>query len=79
MTRQNFYARRLERGRQEVDLGLVLEWVKFYRINHPRMGVRKIYYLIKPQLDEAGVKLGRDGLFSKKYFYEGGMVEKYVP
>lgn len=29
----------------------------------PRLGTRKLYYLIKPALMESGVKLGRDGLF----------------
>lgn len=29
----------------------------------PRIGTRKLYYLLKPQLQEAGIKLGRDGLF----------------
>ena len=29
----------------------------------PRLGVRKLYFLIKPQLIKAGIKLGRDGLF----------------
>lgn len=30
----------------------------------PRLGTRKLYQLIKPQLVEAGIKLGRDGLFA---------------
>lgn len=30
----------------------------------PRLGTRKLYQLIKPQLAEAGIKLGRDGLFT---------------
>lgn len=30
----------------------------------PRLGTRKLYQLIKPQLVEAGIKLGRDGLFT---------------
>lgn len=30
----------------------------------PRIGTRKLYYLLKDQLDEAGIKLGRDGLFA---------------
>lgn len=30
----------------------------------PRLGTRKLYQLIKPQLIEAGIKLGRDGLFA---------------
>jgi len=30
----------------------------------PRVGTRKLYQLIKPQLLELGIKLGRDGLFT---------------
>lgn len=30
----------------------------------PRIGTRKLYYLLHDQLDEAGIKLGRDGLFA---------------
>lgn len=30
----------------------------------PRLGTRKLYHLIKPQLVAAGIKLGRDGLFA---------------
>ncbi|MBW8192974.1 IS3 family transposase [Neiella marina] len=29
----------------------------------PRLGTRKLYYLLKPKLVELGIKLGRDGLF----------------
>ncbi|HCH24978.1 MAG TPA: IS3 family transposase, partial [Oceanospirillaceae bacterium] len=29
----------------------------------PRLGTRKLYYLMKPKLEESGIKLGRDGLF----------------
>ena len=29
----------------------------------PRIGTRKLYFLLKPKLKEQGIKLGRDGLF----------------
>jgi transposase InsO family protein len=63
MTPQNYYARRSLRSRREVDLALVLELVKAEREQQPRLGVRKLYYLIAPELKAAGVKLGRDQLF----------------
>jgi transposase InsO family protein len=63
MTPQNYYARRSVRSRQEVDLGLVLALVKAEREQQPRLGVRKLYHLIAPELKAAGVKLGRDRLF----------------
>lgn len=65
MTPQNYYARRSVRSRDEVDVGLVLALVRAERKEQPRLGVRKIYYLITPELKAAGVKLGRDRLFAE--------------
>ena len=64
MTPQNYYARRTARCRQAVDLGLVLALVRAERAQQSRLGVRKLYYLIEPELRAAGVKLGRDRLFA---------------
>jgi len=63
MTPQNYYARRSVHCRGEVDLALVLALVKAEREQQPRLGVRKLYHLIAPELKAAGVKLGRDRLF----------------
>jgi len=38
----------------------------------PRLGTRKLYHLIKPQLVATGIKLGRDGLFT--YLREQGLL-----
>lgn len=65
MTPQNYYARRTVWSRAEVDLKLVLELVRAERKEQPRLGVRKIYYLIEGELENAGVKMGRDRLFEE--------------
>ena len=65
MTPQNYYARRIARQRQQVDLALTLELVRVQRKQQSRLGVRKLYYLIRPELKAAGVKLGRDRLFAE--------------
>jgi putative transposase len=65
MTPQNYYARRTVRRRQAVDLALVLELVRAQRAQQSRLGVRKLYYLIGPELKAAGVKMGRDRLFAE--------------
>jgi putative transposase len=65
MTPQNYYARRSARRRQAVDLELVLELVRAQRAQQSRLGVRKLYYLIGPELKAAGVKMGRDRLFAE--------------
>lgn len=44
---------------------LMLELVRAERRSQPRLGVRKIYYLIRPELKAAGVKMGRDRLFEE--------------
>lgn len=41
----------------------VLSMVQEIRRFMPRLGTRKLYYLLKPKLEAAGIKLGRDGLF----------------
>jgi len=42
---------------------IVLQLVFDIRKHHPRMGVRKIYFLIKEDLDRLNIKMGRDALF----------------
>lgn len=63
MSRQNFYAVRRRRERQHVDEGLVLELVKVERRMQPRIGGRKLYFLLQDSLSEQGVQLGRDRFF----------------
>ena len=65
MTPQNYYARRSVRSRQEVDLELILALVAAERQQQARLGVRKLYHIIAPELKAAGVKLGRDRLFEE--------------
>lgn len=65
MTPQNYYARRTAWRRAEVDLKLMLELVRTERQQQPRLGVRKLYYLIATELKAAGVKMGRDRLFEE--------------
>ena len=65
MTPQNYYARRSVWSRDEVDVELVLELVRAERKEQPRLGGRKIYYLIQRELKQAGVKMGRDRLFEE--------------
>jgi putative transposase len=78
MTPQNYYARRRVRNRDEVDLDLVMELVAAERKDQPRLGVRKLYHLIAPELKAAGVKLGRDRLFGE-LGKVGWLVERKPP
>ncbi len=63
MTRQNYYARRRVRHRQEVDAELVVQLVQQERQLQPRLGARKLRVMCQGALKEAGVKLGRDRFF----------------
>lgn len=65
MSAQNYYARRRRGQRREVDTALVLELVRAHRQQQPRLGGRKLYHLIGPELRAAGVKLGRDRFFAE--------------
>lgn len=48
-----------------MDVALVLELVRAERNEQPRLGGRKVYYLIQRELKQAGVKMGRDRLFEE--------------
>lgn len=63
MSRQNFYARRRARRRRSIDEALVVELVQEERQVQPRIGTRKLQVMLKKDLEEAGVKIGRDRLF----------------
>ena len=60
ITRQNYYARRKARQGQQVDAELVVALVVAERQLQPRLGTRKLHFMLRPQLVAAGVELGRD-------------------
>lgn len=64
MSRQNYYARRRQRQRQELEHELVLAHVRVHRQTQPRLGTRKLHHLLRAPLARAGVQLGRDRLFN---------------
>lgn len=63
MSRQNYYTGRRKRRGREIDEELVVELVKAERRIQPRMGTRKLLTVLREQLGEAGVMIGRDRLF----------------
>ena len=63
MSRQNYYAARRHRKRREIDEELVLSLVQQQRRVHPRIGARKLLHLLRPELEQAGVSIGRDRFF----------------
>ena len=65
MTRQNYYARRKQRQRRAVDADLIVGLVKRERQLQPRLGTRKLYHMLKGEMEGAGVRIGRDRLFEE--------------
>jgi putative transposase len=65
MSRQNYYARRRQRQRRGVDGDLMAELVIKERRLQARLGTRKLHGLLKEELAQAGVKLGRDRMFEE--------------
>ena len=63
MSRQNYYAARRYRQRREIDEAMVVELVRRERRMQPRIGGRKLLHLVREELDEAGVEIGRDRFF----------------
>lgn len=65
MTRQNFYKRRKQRQRRQIDGELVAGLVQRERRLQPRLGTRKLHHMLKAELEQAGVEIGRDRMFEE--------------
>jgi putative transposase len=63
MSRQNYYKMRRVRQRRGIDEEFVLSLVRRERAVQPRLGVRKLLYILRREFVRAGVKIGRDTLF----------------
>jgi len=65
MTRQNYYARRKQRQRRAVEGALVAGLVQRERRLQPRLGTRKLHHMLQSELQQAGVRIGRDRMFEE--------------
>jgi len=74
ISRQAIYQREQRDQRRQAELAPVKEWVNDLRRYLPRLGARKLHYLIQPKLAESGIKLGRDGLLA--YLKAQGLLVK---
>ena len=63
VSRQAVYQWKQRTVCQAVALKPVVDMVNYWRQYMPRVGTRKLYKLIQPQLLESDIKLGREGLF----------------
>jgi transposase InsO family protein len=62
-SRQSFYKHLKATEKMLIEDHIVLQMVLNIKKDHPRMGARKIYHLIKPDLERSNIKMGRDSLF----------------
>lgn len=77
MSRQNFYARRRQRRARVADGELVLHWARAERALQPRLGARKLHYLLGARMEEAGIQMGRDRFFAA--LREAGLLLEPLP
>ena len=63
MSRQNYYARRRERQAAAYDAALIEALVRRERAMQSRLGGRKLLHRIRPELEDAGIEMGRDRWF----------------
>ena len=77
MSRQNYYACRRQRRRREVEVELVVELVRRERHQQPRLGTRKLHHMLKEELKQSGVQIGRDRMFEE--LRKRGMLLEPVP
>jgi transposase InsO family protein len=62
ISRQAYYQQvQAEQSRQQRD-ETVADWVREVRRRQPRIGARKLHYLLREPMAQAGLKLGRDAL-----------------
>jgi putative transposase len=64
LSRQAFYKYLKTTQKMLLEDHIVRQMVLNIKKDHPRMGTRKIYHLIKPDLESTGIKMGRDALFN---------------
>jgi putative transposase len=63
ITRQAYYQERQRRTVEQTRDARVLSLAQMIRRRHPRMGTRKLLVRMRPQLEQEGLRIGRDHLF----------------
>ena len=63
-SKQAYYQHKNRTAARDEKEQIVCQLVREIRQLMPRIGTRKLYHMIKPKLDQQGIKLGRDSLFN---------------
>jgi putative transposase len=64
ISRQAYYQERQRRAWETARDARVLSLVRMIRCRHPKMGTRKLLVQLRPQLEQEGLRIGRDYLFT---------------
>lgn len=63
ISRQGYYQFKKRVAKRKSDHELIKQKVLAYRKEMPRIGGRKLFYLLKPVLEKSNISIGRDKLF----------------
>lgn len=63
LSRQSIYQSEARSAQREKQLAAIAPLVTELRMEMPRLGTRKMYYLLKERFEDMGVKIGRDAFF----------------
>ncbi|MDX1544887.1 MAG: IS3 family transposase, partial [Christiangramia sp.] len=64
MSRQAIYQEKIRLARRTQQLALIKPMIEEIRRKMPRLGTRKLYYLLQEDFKKAQIKIGRDALFT---------------
>jgi transposase InsO family protein len=64
MSRQNYYKSRRMRQKHKVNSSFILSLVRRERAIQPRLGCRKLLYILRSEFEDGGVSIGRDRFFN---------------
>ncbi len=63
VSRSGYYKAGILADKKQLNEQMILSLVHALRRHHPRIGGKKLYFLIKQDMAKAGIKLGRDKFF----------------
>ena len=69
VTRQAFYEAQLHENKTSIAHMIVLTLVREQRDDIPMLGTRKLIFMLTPELEKHGIKMGRDQLFDLLRFH----------
>lgn len=69
VSRQAYYEAEITETKTSIAHMLVLTLVKELRADIPMLGTRKLLYMLMPEFEKHGIKMGRDQLFELLGFY----------